>query len=102
MTPALPPNSSVTFFWPALLFSIQPTAPLPVKLIIRTRGSVTIISVSGPQAFNMLKACGGKPASSTISARITVESGVFSAGLMMMGLPAAIAGPILWQARLIG
>ena len=44
---------------PALLLSIQPTLPLPVKLIMAIRGSVTIISVSGPQAFNMLKACGG-------------------------------------------
>ena len=48
----------------------------------------------------MLKASGGKPASSTICARMMVESGVFSAGLMMMGLPAAIAGPILWQAKI--
>ena len=42
------------------------------------------------------------PASSRISTSFNADSGVSLAGLMITALPAAIAGPTLWQTRLSG
>ena len=45
---------------------------------------------------------GGNPASRRISVSLSAESGVSDAGLTMTVLPAANAGPTLWQTRLSG
>ena len=45
---------------------------------------------------------GGRPASSRISTSVSAESGVSLAGLRITALPAASAGPTLWQTRLSG
>ena len=95
MTPALPPNSRSTRFFPDLAFSIQPTPTLPVKLKTLKRGSVTICSATVLSQGKTLKAPAGNPASSTISPSISAVNGVCGAGFKTMGFPQAKQGATL-------
>src|SRR5207247_685192 len=97
------PNSIVTRFSPAFLQIISPTSRLPVKLILRTRESrASAVPSSAPEPVKQEIAAGGRPASSRISTSRSAERGVSLAGLTITALPAARAGPTLWQTRLSG
>ena len=50
----------------------------------------------------MLTDPAGAPASSTISATVSIVSGSFEGGLSTIEQPAAMAGASLWAARLSG
>ena len=97
------PSSRLTFFFGARSFSAQPTPPEPVKVIALTRSSSTRtspISADGPTTT--LSQPGGRPASSSSSASISAESGVWLAGLSTTAQPAASAGASLCATRLSG
>ena len=88
---------------PAARQICSPTSRLPVKLILRTRGSRQIASPTvPPEPVRQEIASGGSPASSRISTIASADSGVSLAGLRITALPAANAGPILWQTRFNG
>ena len=97
---ALLPSSIVTFFSPATRQICSPTSRLPVKVILRTRGSRQSASpISPPLPVMHCTASGGAPASSMILVSLSALSGVSVAGFTMTLLPAARAGPTLWQTR---
>src|SRR5205807_2178881 len=97
---ALLPSSIVTFFRPATRQICSPTSRLPVKVILRTRGSRQSASpISPPLPVMHCTASGGAPASSMILVSLSALSGVSVAGFTMTLLPAARAGPTLWQTR---
>ena len=103
MTGELDPSSMVTFFSPAVRQMCSPTSRLPVKVILRTRGSLTKASpISAPEPVRHWSASGGHPASSMTSTTRKPESGVSVAGFSTTALPAAMPGPILWQTRCSG
>ncbi len=102
MTPALPPSSSTTFFLPARSFIRQPTDGEPVKVRSLNRSSATIRSPSSRVIGRIETDPAGTPAASMISATASIVSGSFDGGLRTIGLPDAIAGAILWAARLSG
>ena len=100
---ALEPSSMVTFFRPATLQMCSPTSRLPVKVILRTHGSPQSASpISPPEPVRHCTASGGAPASTSSSMTLRPDSGVSVAGLRTMALPAAKAGPTLWQTRCSG
>ena len=81
----------------------QPTAPEPVNVISLTRSSSTSTSPIAPaEPETTLIQPGGRPASSSSSARKSAESGVADAGFRTTGQPAASAGAILCATRLSG
>src|SRR5690606_9502143 len=87
---------------PALAFNDQPTPGLPVKLRNLMRPSSTSgLATCGPQGTTAMPPA-GQPAASTISASLTADTGVCSDGLMMIGLPAAMAGATLGASGLNG
>ena len=96
---ALPPSSIEVFStWSAAwAISIRPTSVEPVKLSLRSRGSLMIGSETLPEevAVTTLSTPGGRPHSSSSWARASIDSGVCWAGLTTIVQPAAIAGPIL-------
>ena len=81
MTPALPPSSRTTFFLPARSFIRQPTDGLPVNVSSLKRSSATIRSPSSRVIGRMLTEPAGGPASSMISATVSIVSGSFDGGL---------------------
>jgi hypothetical protein len=102
MTAALPPSSRTTFLRPARAFIGQPTAGDPVKERTAKRSSATSRSPSSRLIGRMLTDPAGAPASSTISATVSIVRGSLEGGLRTMEHPAAIAGASLWAARLSG
>ena len=87
---------------PARAFIRQPTDGLPVNVSSLNRSSSTIRSPSSRVIGRMLTDPSGTPASSMISATVSIVSGSLDGGLRTIGLPEAIAGLILWTARLSG
>jgi hypothetical protein len=76
-----------------------PTAVDPVNEVMLIFGLVTSASpVIGPGPFTTLTTPAGTWARAHASASIRVVSGVFSAGLRTIVLPAAIAGKIFHAA----
>jgi hypothetical protein len=98
----LPPSSSTTFFLPALALSAQPTSGEPVKLSSLSRSSVVNRSAPSRRHGRIEKAPGGRSVSASTSPMISAPIGVRLAGLSTNGQPTAIAGAILWAARLSG
>ena len=97
------PSSSSTFFRAARSRMPQPTSDEPVNVIALTRSSSTStspISLAGPT--RTLSQPAGRPASSSSSASVSAESGVWPAGLSTTAQPAASAGAILCATRLSG
>ena len=96
MFAALPPSSSVSFLSvPATAFAIsRPTAVEPVKATLLTSGCRTSAAPVAPAPVTMLTTPGGRSACCRISAKMSADSGVVSAGLMTTVLPAASAGAI--------
>ena len=96
---ALPPSSIDTFSTcPAdCSISVRPTSVEPVNDSLRVRGS----AISGPMVLPLEAAVTtfstppGRPTSSRIPARASMDSGVSLAGLTTIVQPAAMAGPIL-------
>ena len=77
----------------------RPTAVEPVKLTMSTSGWATRAApATAPRPGTTLTPPGGMPASRHACANITLVSGVSSAGLSTMVLPAAIAGRIFQAA----
>src|SRR3984885_12045987 len=99
---ALPPSSSVQRRRGAIAFNFQPTSALPVKVNMRRRESPSMPAVTSFEHGRTLMAPRGQPASTAISPRRSAVSGVCGAGLMMMGLPEAMAGASLCATRLSG
>ena len=97
------PSSSDTFLRAACARIDQPTDDEPVKVIMRTRGSVVSTSpISLERPTITFSQPAGWPASSNAWASSSAESGVAPAGFSTTGQPAANAGPTLWQTRLSG
>jgi hypothetical protein len=94
---AFPPSSIETLstFWAEASISPRPTPVEPVKESLRRRGSSIRGAVVGPdfEVVMMLTTPPGRPHSSRIWPRASIESGVCCAGLMTLVQPAAIAGP---------
>ena len=81
----------------------HPTSDEPVNVIALTRSSSTStspISLAGPTRTFSQPA--GSPASSSSSASVSADSGVWPAGLSTTAQPAASAGAILCATRLSG
>ena len=87
MTPALPPSSRTTFFFPHFSLSRHPTAALPVKLKSLKRGSTTNRSAIWFSHGSTLSPPGGTPASNATSPSNKAVNGVCGAGLIRIGLP---------------
>ena len=95
----MPPSSIdvLSTFCAEAAIKLRPTSVDPVKLSLRRRGS----SMSGPvvlleeEVVRMLKTPPGRPPSSRICPRASIESGVCCAGFMTIVQPAAMAGPTL-------
>ena len=91
----LPPHSSKMRFMasPAARMTSQPTAELPVKLIMSMRGSVvSSLAASRPDGVTTLTTPGGMSVcSSMIWASASPASGVSGEGLSTTVLPAASA-----------
>ena len=96
MFAALPPSSRVSFLPdPATSFAIaRPTPVEPVKATLSTSGCETSAAPVAPAPVTMLTTPGGRSACCRISAKISADSGVVSAGLRTTVLPAASAGAI--------
>ena len=90
----LPPSSSVTRLSarPALAPISRPTAVEPVNAILSTSGWSTSAAPVSPSPVTTLSTPSGMPASSASSPRRSAVSGVCSAGLSTIVLPAASAG----------
>lgn len=98
---ALPPSSRWSRLTVAVAISATrlPTAVEPVKEVITTSGWPTRCSpASRPAPVTMLITPSGRPASLAACANIREVSGVSSAGLRTIVLPAAIAGRIFQAA----
>ena len=81
----------------------QPTGGLPVKEIIGTSGWLTIaLPTVPPPPTTTDSAPSGRPASRSVRASSSAESGVEEAGFRTTGHPAAMAGASLWHTRLSG
>src|SRR5688572_16201822 len=98
MKGALPPSSrlSLVICCAALAMRSRPISVDPVKLIFRTSGfeqNVSLISPALPVMQERMP--GGIPASSARRQSAKAVSGVALAGLMIIGHPAARAGPAL-------
>ncbi len=96
MFAALPPSSRVSFLpVPAVDFAIaRPTAVDPVNATLFTSGWLTSSAPVSPAPVMMLTTPFGRSACRRISAKISADSGVVSAGLITTVLPAASAGAI--------
>ena len=96
---AFPPSSMETFStWSAACFiSTRPTSVEPVKLSLRSRGSLITGSETSEddEDVTTLSTPAGSPHSSSSLASASMDSGVCCAGLTTIVQPAAIAGPIL-------
>src|SRR5690606_11754045 len=92
ITAALPPSSSVTFFFPQMLFRCQPTLSLPVKESIATPSSRTSFSATALEQVITLQTPAGNPDSLINSAKAKADRGACGAGLMIIGQPTANAG----------
>ena len=103
ITGELEPSSMVTRLIPAAFEIASPTSREPVNEILRTRGSeARALPTTLPPPVMVWTASGGTPASSMISQRRSATTGVSEAGLLITALPAASAGPTLWQTRCSG
>ena len=97
MNGALPPSSSESFVTCVAhcAISFRPTAVEPVKLSARTTGLLVsvrpIVSASSP--VTTLNTPAGSPACAPSSASASAVNGVASAGLTIIGQPAASAAP---------
>ena len=92
---ALPPSSRCTRLPVAEAVAItwRPTLVEPVKEVIATSGWPTRCwPATGPVPVTTLTTPAGAPASVNASAKSSEVSGVISAGLSTMVLPAAMAG----------
>ncbi len=87
---------------PARLFRPQPTGGLPVKVSSLIRSSSTSGAASAVVEGTTAIPSAGQPASSTICASRSDESGVWLAGRSTIGFPAASAGATLCETRLSG
>ena len=88
---------------PATWQILSPTLGLPVKEIFRTRGSPQSCSPTEPPGpVTHWIPSEGRPASRSNSVKRRAESGVSVGGLAITALPAAKAGPTLWQRRFRG
>ncbi len=96
---ALPPSSidTLSTCCADCSISLRPTSVDPVKVSLRSRGSRMIGSDTAPERLVVitLSTPSGSPASVSNAARARVVSGVWAAGLITIGHPAASAGPIL-------
>ena len=100
-----PPSSSVSRLAPLAASSItrSPTGVEPVKPILRTSGCLTSASpTTEPGPVTTLKTPLGRPASCSSSAIRSVVSGVVSAGLATIVLPATSAGASLFASSVVG
>ena len=99
MNGALPPSSIEVRSSPGAdcSTSLRPTSVEPVKVSLRSRGSEMIGFETSELELEVrtLSTPAGRPLSSSIAARLSIDSGVCWAGLMIIVQPAAIAGPIL-------
>ena len=86
----------------AFCFSAQPTAALPVKERMRTRGSVASRSATALSQVRTWKAAGSAPAFWASSARSSCAVGACGGGLTMIGAPTASAGATLCAPRFKG
>ena len=78
---------------PATAFAIsRPTPVDPVKATLSTSGCRTMAAPVAPAPVTMLTTPGGRSACCRISAKISADSGVVSAGFSTTVLPAASAG----------
>ncbi len=103
MTGVFEPSSMPIFLSPAFFTIASPASAPPVKLTMRTRGSVTSASpVFAAWPVTTLRTPGGSPASSKAFASMRAESGVTVAGFTTTAFPAATAGPTLWATRFSG
>src|SRR5262245_31938293 len=103
MTGEVLPSYKVTFLIPALATMARPTAALPVKVTLATRGSDTSQSPTVPPGpTTRLMTPAGRPASLKIRQSAAAVSGVVEAGFSTTALPAANAGATLWATRLSG
>jgi hypothetical protein len=102
MQAASPPSSSTTFFLPAFALSAQPTSPEPVNDSSLSRSSVVSWLAPSRGHGRIDHEPAGSPASTSTSPISSAPTGVRLAGLSTKGQPAAIAGAILWAARLSG
>ena len=95
---ALPPSSIETLrtVSAACAIRVLPTSVEPVNESFRSRGSPMIGFETPPEDELVItfSTPGGRPHSSRIFARASIESGVFFAGFTTMVQPAATAGPI--------
>ena len=97
------PSSSFTRLRCARSAIPQPTSPEPVNVISLTRSSSTSTSpIAAAEPETTFSQPGGRPASSSSSARNSAESGVVDAGFSTTGQPAASAGAILCATRFSG
>ena len=96
---ALPPSSIEVFSmpWAACSTRMRPTSVEPVKVSLRSRGSLMIgaETLLEDEAVMTLSTPSGSPASWKIRASESIVSGVCCAGFMTIVQPAASAGPIL-------
>ena len=96
---ALPPSSIEVWTTPSAAFASRalPTPVDPVKESLRRRGSPRIGSttVDADDDVTTLSTPLGRPTSSRMSVRASIDSGVSCAGFTTIVHPAAMAGPIL-------
>ena len=96
---ALPPSSidRRSSCSEACSISLRPISVEPVNDSLRVRASRIRGSIVEPECavVTRLSTPGGRPASSRIRASISIDSGVWLAGLTTIVQPAATAGPIL-------
>ena len=96
---ALPPSSMETRSTLSAAWAIRdrPTSVEPVNDSLRVRLSLISGSMTAPERLvvMMLQTPAGRPTSSRIPPRASIDRGVRAAGLMTMVQPAATAGPIL-------
>src|SRR5699024_12730500 len=103
MVGELDPSSMLIFFKPTSLAISSPVSNPPVNETNRIAGWVTNMSpISPPLPVTTCNIFFGKPAASNASANNIALTGVSEAGLTIIGLPEAIAGPILWVTKFNG
>src|SRR5258708_5003455 len=96
MNGAFPPNSRESFLTVSALcrISVRPTSVEPVNVTLRTSGfDVISPPISRELPVSTLNTPGGTPARSPSTARAKAEKGVARAGFVIIGQPAARAGP---------
>jgi hypothetical protein len=96
---ALPPSSIETrrTCSEACSMSWRPTGVEPVKVSLRRRGSLIMGEMTSldEELTTTFSTPAGRPASSRISASLSIDRGVCLAGFITIVQPAATAGPIL-------